>query len=271
MLVARLPPRLVVLRPVALPASSQMFKTTGHARGSMCLRFHPTAPMNDVSSPTPGLTAPRRALSRQTDAANALRPHADADPHHPCQPLIRSERLLLRPARGEDLPALHELWCAPEVSRYLGDGAAPTPEQSAQRLFQHLCQARDGLGLWLVKLPAGGAALGCVTLRARTGRQPGMLEPGVALHPSWRGRGYALEALTALLAHAAEALGATDLVACCSVPDVAADKLLRRLGFVAHYECDGGRHRLRQYRPGVRRSDIGLVTQLTRGERRRSG
>lgn len=180
----------------------------------------------------------------------------------PHQPLVRTERLLLRPARGEDLPLLHALWREPEVCRYLFDGDAPTPEQAALRLFEHLCLAREGLGLWLLQRHTGGAVLGCASLRPVPGGRLGTLEPSAALHPAWRGRGYAQEALAALLAHAAEALGTVDLVAHCCVPDAAGDRLLRRLGFVARYECDAGRYRVRQYRPGVRRGDAGVVTRL---------
>jgi RimJ/RimL family protein N-acetyltransferase len=210
------------------------------------------------------------------DAPTPLTHHADAGLaikaglQRSNQALIRTDRLLLRPARSDDLPALCALWRDPEVCRYLGEGDVPKPEQVALRLCEHLCMARDGLGLWLLQRPADGRLLGCVTLRVRPGAQPGTLEPGVALHPQHRGHGYAHEALTALLAHGVEALGAVDLVASCCVPDRAADRLLRRLGFVARYECEGGRYRLRQYRPGVRHGDCGVVTRLSERGRRRA-
>jgi len=151
---------------------------------------------------------------------------------------IRSERLLLRPACGEDLSALLTLWREPEVRRYLFDGDVPTREQAAR----YLSGQRS---VWLLQRLAGPELLGCVTLRETPG---GAREPGVALHPQHQGRGFAQEALSALLAHAAEALGAKPLVASCCVPDAAGQRLLHRLGFVAGYECDGGRYRVRQYR-----------------------
>lgn len=182
------------------------------------------------------------------------------------QPLLRSARLLLRPACSEDLDELLALWREHEVSRYLGDGDSPTREQAAARLAACLGPARKGLGLWRLYRLSDGAALGCVTLQQA--RRPGTLEPTATLHPQWRGRGYAQEALAALLVHAAEALGALDLVAHCCVPDRAGDRLLRRLGFVGCFESDAGRYRVRRYRPGLRRSDTGFVTRLFRPEQR---
>jgi RimJ/RimL family protein N-acetyltransferase len=178
------------------------------------------------------------------------------------QPLICSTRLRLCPMRHEDFPALLALWAEPEVGQYLGQGEVLTRAQWARLLADYAQMAPEGLGLWRVYRAADGAALGCVTLKR--GPRPDSVEPAAMLHPRWRGQGYAEEALGALLAHAAEALGAQGFVAHCCVPDQAGDRLLRRLGFVGCYEGDAGRFRVRQYRPGVRRGDSGLVTRLFR-------
>lgn len=151
---------------------------------------------------------------------------------------ICSERLLLRPATSDDLPALLALWRKSGVCRYLFDGDAPTRDQAA-----HYRSAQ--LGVWLLRQPAHHGLLGCATL-SRAPRAA--LEIRIALHPHHQGHGFAQEALTALMAHATQALGATLFVASCCVPDAAGNRLLRRLGFAAGYECDGGRYRVRQYR-----------------------
>ena len=51
-----------------------------------------------------------------------------------------------------------------------------------------------------------------------------------------------------LLARAKRAHALVTFVALCDVPNTAADRLLRRLGFVPGYEADGPPGRLRQYR-----------------------
>lgn len=182
--------------------------------------------------------------------------------HDTRQPLVRSARLVLRPAGRAQLDELLALWREPEVCRYLGEGTAPTREQALQRLALYLGLASEGLGLWTVHRVSDGAALGCVSLQR--GPRPGSLEPAAALSARWRGLGYAQEALVALLAHATEALGAQDFVAHCCVPDQDGDRLLRRLGFVPCYESEAGRYRVRQYRPGARHSDTGVLTRLLR-------
>jgi RimJ/RimL family protein N-acetyltransferase len=48
--------------------------------------------------------------------------------------------------------------------------------------------------------------------------------------------------------HAQSATRRRCFVAVCDVPNIAADRLLRRLGFVPGYEADGGRWRVRHYR-----------------------
>jgi RimJ/RimL family protein N-acetyltransferase len=154
------------------------------------------------------------------------------------QTTVCSERLLLCPATGNDLPALLALWRKTGVCRYLFDGDAPTRDQAA-----HYRSAQ--LGVWLLRRPANHELLGCATLN-RAARAA--LEVRIALHPQHQGHGFAQEALAALMAHATQALGATQFVAHCCVPDAAGDRLLRCLGFAAGYECDGGRYRVRQYR-----------------------
>ena len=185
-----------------------------------------------------------------------------AGPEISMQPLICSARLRLHPLRSDDFPALLALWAEPDVGQYLGEGEALTRAQWAVQLAAYAQMAPEGLGLWRVYRTADGAALGCVSLKR--GPRPETVEPAAMLHPRWRGQGYAEEALGALLAHAAQALDAQGFVAHCSVPNQAGDRLLRRLGFVGCYEGDAGRFRVRQYRPGVRRSDSGLVTRLLR-------
>ncbi len=75
----------------------------------------------------------------------------------------------------------------------------------------------------------------------------GAVEPLIALAPAFWGRGYAQEALTALIEYAIGTLRLDRLVAVNDVPNAASDRLLQRLGFVSCAETDGPRYRLRHY------------------------
>jgi RimJ/RimL family protein N-acetyltransferase len=56
------------------------------------------------------------------------------------------------------------------------------------------------------------------------------------------------EALGRLIVHALDTLGLAELAGVCDVPNLASDRMLKRLGFVSQLECAGPRHRIRTYR-----------------------
>ena len=133
-------------------------------------------------------------------------------------PTLATERLVLRPHRPDDLDAVHALWSDPAVLRHLG--AAPASRSEAwQRLLRYaglwpLC----GYGYWAVERGDTGGYVGDIGLadfhRPIT---PSLAAPeaGWALVPSVWGRGYASEALTAVLAWHDRA--APDASTCCVI------------------------------------------------------
>jgi RimJ/RimL family protein N-acetyltransferase len=171
------------------------------------------------------------------------------------QPTLRTARLTLLPAEDGDLDALWALWTDPDVRRYLFDDVALSRDQAADTLAGARALAPRGLGLWVVRAAAAPATVaGCAALLpvgAAAAFDPtlaGLVEPLVALHPACWGRGYATEALGALVGHAVGALRLPALAGVTDVPNDASDRMLRRAGFVPVGECDGPRHRLRTYR-----------------------
>jgi RimJ/RimL family protein N-acetyltransferase len=78
-------------------------------------------------------------------------------------------------------------------------------------------------------------------------RLAGAIEPLAAFAPAVWGRGYATEALAAVVRHAFEQLGLAQLAAVVDVPNEASRSLARRLGFEITGECEGPRYRLRTY------------------------
>jgi RimJ/RimL family protein N-acetyltransferase len=147
---------------------------------------------------------------------------------------LQTPRLRLRPATALDVELLQRQW--PDAGLPLWRAAA------------------HDTGLWVIALADSEQDIGCVGLRPSTmapllcdgGGEP--VEPLLFLHGEHRGQGYAQEAMKAVLWHAQRATRGRCFVAVCDVPNSAADRLLRRLGFVPGHEADGGLWRLRQYR-----------------------
>jgi ribosomal-protein-alanine N-acetyltransferase len=167
-------------------------------------------------------------------------------------PILETPRLLLRPAQADDLDAIWQLLVEPEVRRYLCDDVVLARGQVSGLLAKALVQASAGLGLWTLR--AAGGFVGCVGLRpvsdAAMAADPavvGEVEPLVALEPQRWGRGYASEALAALLAYGFDALRLPRVVALVDLPNTASHRLLLRLGFRPQRPVPGPRHPLWSY------------------------
>ena len=184
-----------------------------------------------------------------------------SDTRRRMQPTLSTARLALRPVTLDDVDPLWALWTDPAVRKYLWDDRAISREEAATTLAECCALGPQGLGLWLVQLThpapftalADGPLLGCAgllpvgTAAEYDARLAGLIEPLVALAPSAWGQGYAVEALSVLLHHAASALGLERLAGVTDVPNVASDRMLRRAGFKVLGEVPGPRYRLRTY------------------------
>jgi [ribosomal protein S5]-alanine N-acetyltransferase len=68
-------------------------------------------------------------------------------------PSIRTDRLLLRPLQRDDVDALHQVWTAPEVRRYLWDDVVIPRETAQQVIESHLATVdRLNLGFWALHI-----------------------------------------------------------------------------------------------------------------------
>lgn len=152
---------------------------------------------------------------------------------------LHTPRLRLRPATALDRDALQPWW-----------------PQAASPHWREEAHASGGAGLWVIALADGAQDIGCAGVRPSAmapslcgGRSEAFepFEPLLWLHSEHRGHGYAQEAMKAVLWHAQSATRGRCFVAVCDVPNAAADRWLRRLGFVPGYEADGGHSRVRQY------------------------
>ena len=146
---------------------------------------------------------------------------------------IRTERLLLRRYREDDLDRLFAIQSLPEVARYLY-WEPRTRAQVEPALALRIAQTRlehddDAVSLAVERLE-DGLLIGDLTifLRSLTHRQ---VEVGYVFHPDAGGHGYATEAARALVDLAFDDLDAHRVFACTDARNTASAALLRRLGF----------------------------------------
>jgi RimJ/RimL family protein N-acetyltransferase len=135
---------------------------------------------------------------------------------------IRTERLLLRPARADDLEPLHAIlndrqamayWSSPphryieQTRDWLASMIAIQPSEGEDFIVEHQGQVIGKAGLW---------------------RFP---EIGFIFHPGYWGRGYATEALALVLDRAFNVHGLPKVDADVDPRNASSLKLLQRLGF----------------------------------------
>jgi len=143
---------------------------------------------------------------------------------------LRTERLTLRLHRPDDLESLLEVYGDPETCRYLPWGAWTREDAEAHLAKRLLRTDFDGeAGALGLIIEVDGAFAGDVVLFTFES-QPRTAELGWALHPSYSGRGYALEAARELVRIAFEHYGLHRVVANLDGRNDASARLCERLG-----------------------------------------
>ncbi|HZV83625.1 MAG TPA: GNAT family N-acetyltransferase [Brevundimonas sp.] len=142
-------------------------------------------------------------------------------------PVLQTERLTLRPIAMEDFPRWAEMMADPEAARFLS-GAQPAA--TAWRGFMTMAGAWSltGVSMFSVIERDTGLWLGRIGPWRPEG-WPGT-EVGWALHPDAQGRGYGVEAATAAIDYAFDALGWTEVIHCIDPANTPSQRLAERLG-----------------------------------------
>lgn len=149
-------------------------------------------------------------------------------------PEIATDSLLLAPHRPEDWEESADMWADPELVRYIG-GRSSWREESWGRLLKYAGMwSLLGYGYWCVRERLGGRFVGELgfanfkrDIEPKLGDLP---EAGWALSPWAHGRGFAREALMAILAWADSNIGARTV---CMIDDesVPSIRLAQSCGF----------------------------------------
>ena len=142
--------------------------------------------------------------------------------------VLCTERLVLHPVTADDHAVLLAHWAAPDVRRFLFDGAMLSAAEVSEAIEDSTRDfGRAGYGLWLIheKDPAG--------LVGTTGLRPLEdigLEIFYSLAPGTWGKGYATEAARAVLDHALGPLGLPEVLAEVDGGNTASIAVIERLG-----------------------------------------
>ncbi|MEE1795548.1 GNAT family N-acetyltransferase [Streptomyces sp. BE308] len=152
---------------------------------------------------------------------------------------LRTARLLLDPYTPEDEESFVALFQDPRVSRWMGEG--PAPEAADRALFGRIFSkvyAQDLFDVWAVR--RGGLLIGHAEVK-RTDTVGGY-EIVYALAPAAWGTGLGTEVAEAIIAHAFDTLGQTEVHATVASENTASLTLLGRIGFerVRDIEEDDG-------------------------------
>lgn len=144
---------------------------------------------------------------------------------------FETARLRLRQQTLDDAAFVHALLNDPDFLRHIGDRGVRTVEDARAYITAGALAsyAAHGFGLWVMERKDDGMALGLCGLVKRP--QLDDVDVGYALLPTFRGAGYAREAVAATLAHAAAAHGLTRLIAVVSPDNAPSRRLLEREGF----------------------------------------
>ncbi|MEW2143260.1 GNAT family protein [Micromonospora vinacea] len=144
---------------------------------------------------------------------------------------VHTERLELRPVRDDDVDRILEYRNLPQVTRWLlRTQVDPAPFRAAWR------RAAENPYDHSMAATLDGVVIGTVSLDVVDGMgQPGMpprteAQLGYIFDPAYGGRGYATEAVSAVVAHAIDRLGVRRITAGCFADNLASVRILEKVG-----------------------------------------
>jgi [ribosomal protein S5]-alanine N-acetyltransferase len=144
-------------------------------------------------------------------------------------PVLRTERLRLRPFAPGDVDVLHAQWTDPDVRRYLWDGRVIARDEVVAVVDESIASfAGRGNGFWVIELGPPPAVIGFAGLRPLP--EAPDLELYYGLEPAHWCRGYATEASRAVLRYGFDVLGLDAIPIRTDGPNAASVAVMERLG-----------------------------------------
>lgn len=146
-------------------------------------------------------------------------------------PVLATERLVLRPFRTDDAPAVARMLITPHISEHTLSFPHPYPPGVAEDwISRHRAWADRGIHLqWAITLP-DDTPVGAIGIALSADPPHGDI--GYWVGPDFWNRGYATEATRAVIAHAFATLGLPRVQASCFVENGASARVLQKAGMV---------------------------------------
>ena len=142
--------------------------------------------------------------------------------------VLCTERLVLHPVTADDHAVLLAHWAAPDVRRFLFDGAMLSAAEVSAAIEDSMRDfGRAGYGLWLIREKDRTGLVGTTGLRPL---EDIGLEIFYSLAAGSWGKGYATEAARAVLDHALGPLGLPEVLAEVDEGNTASIAVIERLG-----------------------------------------
>jgi ribosomal-protein-alanine N-acetyltransferase len=191
-------------------------------------------------------------------------------------PVLKTERLVLRPFREDDAPAVARILSIPRMSEHTLRFANPYPVEMAREwIGQHNAWAEQGLHFqWAITLP-NDVLIGTVSLALETGHSHGDL--GYWVDADFWGQSYAPEAARAVLDYGFSALQLARIEAKCFSTNAASIRVLEKAGLLLErvlpgyiVDDDGRTHDVTLYAIS-RPSQSGVDASLRRQSQSRPG
>jgi ribosomal-protein-alanine N-acetyltransferase len=184
--------------------------------------------------------------------------------------VLTTDRLVLHPVTAQDHSILLAHWGAPDVRRFLFDGAMLSPAEVAEAIDDSDRDfAKGGYGLWLIREKEGAALVGTTGMRPL---DDAGLEIFYSLVPGSWGQGYATEAARAVVENALGPLGLPEILAEVDAGNTASVAVVTRLGMTPFEVVPGVLGPITRYRrtarPGAGLACLPAIRIWTRGQRR---
>ena len=144
--------------------------------------------------------------------------------------VLETDRMTLRRLTAEDAAFMLGLLNQPSFLRFIGDRGVRTLDDARAYILNGPVEMyeRHGVGLYLTALKEDGAPIGVCGLIKRETLED--IDIGFAFLPEFWGRGYAVEAAAAVLAHGRDDLGLRRIVAITAQDNQSSIRLLEKIG-----------------------------------------
>lgn len=164
--------------------------------------------------------------------------------------IIKTERLILRPWRDEDLELFAQLNADPRVMEYFP--SVKSYQETAEE-FRRIKEGFEtfGWGFWAASLIEGGQFIGFIGLKNvgfKANFTPAV-EIGWRLAYEYWGKGYAVEGARAALKYGFENLGLNEIVSFTVVNNMRSRRVMEKIGMYHDAESDFDHPRLAEGHP----------------------